>query len=74
MAQRDRAAYMRDYRARRHPTDERSSGSQAIRITELEAEVARLKRELAARAPVEDRRAAQARRDEILRRIQRASG
>jgi hypothetical protein len=48
MPDRDRAAYMRDYRARRG-ADERGTDGQAIRIAELEAEVARLKRLLAGR-------------------------
>jgi len=71
MPKRDRAEYMRAYRAGRRGTDERRTDSQAIRIAELEAEVARLKRELAARP--EQRKAAQAQRDAVLRAIQRGS-
>ena len=48
---RDRAAYMRDYRARQRDrtVDKPLVQRQAIRIAELEDEIARLKRELAAR-------------------------
>jgi hypothetical protein len=54
MPTRDRAAYMRDYRARQRARtiDEPLVKRQAIRIAELEDEVRRLKRELAARLPV----------------------
>jgi hypothetical protein len=69
MPKRDRAVYMRDYRARRRPADEPIGESPAIRIAQLEAEVARLKRELALRP--NERQTAQAKRDAILRAIQR---
>jgi hypothetical protein len=46
MPKRDRAAYMRDYRARGR-AGEPIGDRQTIRIAELEEEVARLKRELA---------------------------
>lgn len=71
MPKRDRAAYMRDYRARQRPADEPIGPSPAVRIAELEAEVARLKRELALRP--NDRQTAQARRDAILRGVQRGT-
>jgi hypothetical protein len=71
MPKRDRAAYMRDYRARQRSADEPIGDSEAVRIAELEAEVARLKRELSQRPT--DRQTAQARRDAILRGIQRGS-
>ena len=48
MPKRDRAAYMRHYRARGR-ADEPINQSPSVRIAELEAEVARLKRLLAAR-------------------------
>ena len=79
MAKRDRAAYMRAYRAR---TAEPRIDP-AVRIAELEAEVARLKRELAARPsdawqPTDpaaaQRKHAQSVRDQWLRNMSRGSG
>jgi hypothetical protein len=81
MPKRDRAAYMRQYRTRKKIDLTTTPGrieaafdiiKADVRIRELVAEVARLKRELAARQPL-DRKAAQAQRDELLRRIQRGS-
>ena len=57
MAKRDRAEYMRAYRAKRQLTAEglqTAPGGMLRRISELEEEVRRLKRELASRpAPVQ---------------------
>jgi len=47
MPAKDQAAYMRDYRAKKAP--EKRSAADVERIAELEEEVARLKRQLAAR-------------------------
>jgi hypothetical protein len=77
MPKRDRAAYMRQYRTRKKIDLTTTPGrieaafdiiKADVRIRELEAEVARLKRELAARQPL-DRKAAQAKRDAILRGV-----
>ena len=72
MPKRDRAAYMREYRRRLWEDSLRTPDPDRVRIAELEAEVARLKRELASRP--EQRKVAQAQRDAVLRAIQRGSG